>query len=77
VENHISYVNVLNVEAKKLYDQSRVGQTAVLTNPFPANEKMVVGTQSPGPPQGGNQGNQQGNDPSTANIFMCQAEVDL
>jgi len=60
-------------EAKKLYDQNRAGQPAVLTQPFPANQQMVVGTQNPG----GNQGNNQGNDSSTAHIYMCQTEVDL
>lgn len=56
-----------------MYDQNRAGQTAVLTQPFPANQQMVVGNQNPGT----NQGNQQGNNPSTANIFMFQTEVDL
>ena len=50
----------------------------MLTNPFPTNQQMIVGTQNPGPQQGGNQGNpSQGVDPSVANIFMCQAEVEL
>ena len=35
-------------EAKKLYDQSRAGQPAVLTHPFSSNQHMIVGTQNPG-----------------------------
>lgn len=65
------------LEVKKLYDLCRVGQTVVLTNPFLANQQIVVGTQNPRTLQGGNQVNQHGSDPSTANIFMCQDEFKL
>lgn len=67
------------VEAKKLYDHRRSGiQPTMLTNPFPTNQQIIVGTQNPGPRQGGNQGNpSQGVDPSVADIFMCQVEVEL
>jgi len=62
-----------------LYDKNKAGQKPVmLTNPFPTNQQMIVGTQNLGPQQGGNQGNpQQGVDPSITNIFMCQTEIDL
>ena len=78
LEDHLTHHCPKMEEAKRLLEQKDAQpQPAVLTNPFPPQaQQMVVGTNVPAPPQGGNQGAPpQGGGPSNAVVCFCESDV--